>query len=73
MMGRQARMIRFSLTGAGSGSGWQHYCIVWPELQRIDRHSRLPVDHVAAGSHVGGAIPLDLPGITVTVEAFCAD
>jgi Uma2 family endonuclease len=51
----------------------QHYLIVWPDHQRIVRHSRLPDGQVATEVHVSGAILLDPPGITVTVEEFYAD
>jgi Uma2 family endonuclease len=51
----------------------QHYLIVWPEQQRIVRHSRLPDDQIATEVHGAGVIPLDPPGITVTVEEFYAD
>ena len=51
----------------------QHYLIVWPEEQRIFRHSRMPDDKVATQVFVSGGIRLDPPGIIVTVEEFYAD
>jgi Uma2 family endonuclease len=51
----------------------QHYLIVWPEEERIVRHSRAPNDQVATRVFVSGEIELDPPGITVTVEEFYAD
>jgi Uma2 family endonuclease len=51
----------------------QHYLIVWPEQQRIVRHSRLADDQVATEVHVAGAILLEPPGITLTVEEFYVD
>ena len=51
----------------------QHYLIVWPEEQRIVRHSRMPNDQVATQVFVSGEIRLDPPGIMVTVEAFYVD
>jgi hypothetical protein len=51
----------------------QHYLIVWPDHQRIVRHSRSVDDQLATEVHVAGAILLDPPGITVTVEEFYAD
>ena len=51
----------------------QHYLIVWPEEQRIVRHSRLPNEQIATQVFAAGEIRLDPPGIVVTVEAFYAD
>jgi Uma2 family endonuclease len=51
----------------------QHYLIVWPDEQRIVRHSRIPNDQVATRVFVAGTIELDPPGITVTVEEFYVD
>lgn len=51
----------------------QHYLIVWPEEQRIARHSRLPNEQIATQVFAAGEIRLDPPGIVVTVEAFYAD
>jgi Uma2 family endonuclease len=51
----------------------RHYLIVWPDEQRIVRHSRTPNDEVATQVFVAGDIGLDPPGITVTVEEFYAD
>lgn len=51
----------------------QHYLIVWPEEQRILRHSRIPNDQLATQVFVSGEIKLDPPGITLTVEEFYVD
>ena len=51
----------------------RHYLIVWPEEQRIVRHSRLPNDEVATQIFISGQIGLEPPGITVTVEEFYLD
>ncbi len=51
----------------------QHYLIVWPEEQRIVRHSRMPDEQVATQVFASGEIGLDPPGIMVTVEAFYVD
>jgi Uma2 family endonuclease len=51
----------------------QHYLIIWPEEQRIVRHSRMPNDQVATQVFMSGEIRLDPPGITVTVEEFYTD
>ena len=51
----------------------RHYLIVWPDEQRIVRHSRGPDDLVTTQVFVSGDITLDPPGITVSVEAFYAD
>jgi Uma2 family endonuclease len=51
----------------------RHYLIVWPDEQRIVRHSRMPDDDVATQIFVSGEIPLDPPGVTMTVEEFYAD
>jgi Uma2 family endonuclease len=51
----------------------QHYLIVWPDEQRIVRHSRMPDDQLATQVFMSGEISLDPPGITVTVEEFYAD
>lgn len=48
----------------------QHYLTVWPEEQRIVRHSCLPDDGVATTVFQHGDIQLDPPGITVAVEEF---
>ena len=50
-----------------------HYLIVWPDEQRIVRHSRMPNDQVATQVFASGEIRLDPPGITVTVEEFYVD
>jgi Uma2 family endonuclease len=51
----------------------QHYLIVWPEEQRIVRHSRMPDDQLATQVFASGEIRLDPPGIMVTVEEFYVD
>ena len=51
----------------------RHYLIVWPDEQRIVRHSRMPDDQIATQVFMSGEIGLDPPGITTTVEAFYAD
>jgi len=51
----------------------QHYLIVWPDEQRIVRHSRMPNDELATQLFVSGEIRLDPPGITLTVEEFYLD
>lgn len=48
----------------------QYYLIVWPDEQRIVRHSRTPSDEIATQVFVSGEIGLDPPGLTVTVEEF---
>jgi Uma2 family endonuclease len=50
-----------------------HYLIVWPDEQRIVRHSRMPNDQVATQIFASGEIRLDPPGITITVEEFYVD
>jgi Uma2 family endonuclease len=50
-----------------------HYLIVWPEVPRIVRHSRLPNGEVATEIFTTGPINLDPPGIIVTVEEFYVD
>jgi hypothetical protein len=51
----------------------QHYLIVWPEEQRIVRHSRMPNDQVATQIFVSGEVRLDPPGIVMAVDKFYAD
>jgi Uma2 family endonuclease len=51
----------------------QHYLIVWPDEQRIVRHSRAPSGEISTQIFTSGAISLDPPGIVVTVEEFYAD
>ncbi len=51
----------------------QHYLIVWPDEQRIARHSRMPSDQLATQVFVSGEIRLDPPGIMMTVEEFYVD
>ena len=51
----------------------RHCLIVWPDEQRIVRHSRMPDGEVATQVFVSGEMRLDPPGITVTVEEFYAD
>lgn len=54
-------------------SSAQHHLIVWPDTQRIVRHSRTSHDQFATEVHVAGVVRLDPPGITVTVEEFYLD
>ncbi len=51
----------------------QHYLVVWPEEQRIVRHSRMPNDQVTTQVFVSGEIRLDPPGIMVSAEEFYID
>jgi Uma2 family endonuclease len=51
----------------------QHYLIVWPDEQRIVRHSRMAKGDLATQIFVSGEIRLDPPGIAMTVEEFYAD
>jgi len=51
----------------------QHYLIVWPEEQRIARHTRTPAGQIATQVFVSGEIALDPPGLAVTVEEFYVD
>jgi Uma2 family endonuclease len=54
-------------------SSVRHYLIVWPDEQRIVRHSRMPDDQIATQVFMAGEIGLDPPGIMVAVEEFYAD
>jgi Uma2 family endonuclease len=51
----------------------KHYLIVWPDHQRIVRHSRTSDDQLVTEVHVSGVIRLDPPGITLSVEEFYLD
>jgi Uma2 family endonuclease len=51
----------------------QHYLIVWPDEQRIVRHSRMPDDQLGTQVFVSGEIRLDPPRLTTTVEEFYVD
>ena len=51
----------------------QHYLIVWPEEQRIVRHSRMPNDQLSTQVFASGEIRLDPPGIMLSVEEFYVD
>jgi Uma2 family endonuclease len=51
----------------------QHYLIVWPDEQRIVRHSHTANNEVATVVFTSGGIALDPPGITVSVEEFYVD
>nr|UXE44777.1 hypothetical protein Hi04_10k_c377_00006 [uncultured bacterium] len=51
----------------------QHYLIVWPDEQRIVRHSRMPNGEIATQIFTSGPMSLDPPGITLTVEEFYVD
>ena len=50
-----------------------HYLIVWPEEQRIVRHSRVAQDRIETQIFEMGEIVLDPPGIGVTVQEFYED
>jgi Uma2 family endonuclease len=51
----------------------QHYLIVWPDEQRVVRHSRAPNGEIATQIFMSGETALDPPGVTLTVEEFYAD
>ena len=51
----------------------QHYLIVWPDEQRIVRHSRMPNGEIGTQVFASGEMRLDPPGITLSVEEFYAD
>ena len=51
----------------------QHYLIVWPEEQRVVRHSRMPNGEVATQVFTSGDIALDPPGIIMSVEELYVD
>ena len=51
----------------------QHYLIVWPDEQRIVRHSRGANNEVGTEVFTAGDIVLEAPGVTVTVEEFYVD
>jgi Uma2 family endonuclease len=51
----------------------RHYLIVWPDEQRIVRHSRMPDGEIATQVFVSGEIRLDPPGIMMMVEEFYID
>lgn len=48
----------------------QHYLIVWPDTPRIVRHSRTAAGGIETQLFTAGRMPLDPPGIIVSVEAF---
>ena len=51
----------------------QHYLIVWPDEQRIVRHSRSATNDVATVVFTSGDIALDPPGIKVSFDDFYVD
>jgi Uma2 family endonuclease len=51
----------------------QHYLIVWPETQRIVRHSRAPAGDIATKVFTSGEIALDPPGLTAAFADFYTD
>jgi Uma2 family endonuclease len=51
----------------------RHYLIVWPDERRVVRHSRGPGDEIVTDVFTTGAIPLDPPGLSITVEDIYAD
>jgi len=51
----------------------QHYLIVWPETQRIVRHSRAPGGDIATKVFASGEIVLDPPGLALPFADFYAD
>jgi Uma2 family endonuclease len=51
----------------------QHYLIVWPDEQRVVRHSRRPNGEIATQIFMSGGIALEPPGITLTVEEIYVD
>jgi len=51
----------------------RHYLIVWPDTQRIVRHSVLANRDIDTQTFLSGDIRLDHPGITLTVEEFYLD
>jgi Uma2 family endonuclease len=50
-----------------------HYLIVWPETQRIVRHSRQPNGDIATQIFTAGEIVLDPPGLTLALDDFYID
>lgn len=46
-----------------------HYLIVWPDTPRIVRHSRSAAGEIETTVFTTGTLPLDPPGIGVTVES----
>ncbi len=51
----------------------RHHLIVWPDEQRIVRHSRGPDDQPGTQVFISGEIRHDRPGLMVTVEEFYVD
>ena len=47
-----------------------HYLIVWPDTPRIVRHFRTASGNIETRLFTTGRMPLDPPGIIVSVEAF---
>jgi Uma2 family endonuclease len=51
----------------------QHYLVVWPETQRIVRHSRTPDGDIATKVFASGEIALDPPGLALAFADFYTD
>jgi Uma2 family endonuclease len=51
----------------------QHYLIVWPETQRIVRHSRAPGGDIATEVFTSGDFMLEPPGVTLAFADFYTD
>lgn len=51
----------------------RHYLIVWPEEQRIVRHSRSANAEITTQIFMSGEIRLDPPGITMAFDEFYLD
>ena len=51
----------------------RHYLMIWSNEPRIVRHTRLSTGSFATDVFKIGPIPLDPPGISVTVEEFYSD
>ena len=51
----------------------RHYLIVWPDIQRVVHHRMTPEGELATQVFTEGEIPLDPPGISVSLVALYAD
>ena len=51
----------------------QHYLIVWPETQRIVRHSRAPGGDIPTEVFTSGDFMLEPPGVTLAFADFYTD
>ena len=47
-----------------------HYLIVWPDTPRIVRHSRTTDGSIETKLFTTGRMPLDPPGVVVSIEGF---